>query len=119
MRRASLKIACLMAEHIAQRVVSGGEIRVQPERPLETSHGLIESAALQRRQCHVVKRLRELRAEMERKNERVPRVLAAAQTEIAQTEIVVGVRIGITKGVELPWRYGLKGSRFFSKPFAK
>lgn len=32
-------------------------------------------------------------------------------------DIVTGVRIGITKAVELPWRYGLKGSRFVSKPF--
>jgi DNA-3-methyladenine glycosylase len=32
-------------------------------------------------------------------------------------QIVAGVRIGITKAVELPWRYGLKGSRFLSKPF--
>jgi DNA-3-methyladenine glycosylase len=32
-------------------------------------------------------------------------------------EIVAGLRIGLTKAVELPWRYGLKGSRFLSKPF--
>lgn len=31
-------------------------------------------------------------------------------------EIVVGVRVGITKAAEKPWRYGLKGSPFLSKP---
>ncbi len=34
-----------------------------------------------------------------------------------QPEIVTGPRIGITKAVEHPWRYGLKGSKFLSKPF--
>jgi DNA-3-methyladenine glycosylase len=31
--------------------------------------------------------------------------------------IVHGPRIGITKAAEKPWRYGLKGSKFLSKPF--
>ena len=34
-------------------------------------------------------------------------------------DIVAGVRIGITKAVELPWRYGLRSSKFLSKPFAE
>jgi len=34
-----------------------------------------------------------------------------------EPDIVAGVRIGITKAAELPWRYGLKGSRFLSKRF--
>jgi len=31
--------------------------------------------------------------------------------------IATGVRIGITKAAKKPWRYGLKGSPFLSKPF--
>jgi DNA-3-methyladenine glycosylase len=34
-----------------------------------------------------------------------------------EPEIATGVRIGISKAMEHPWRYGLKGSPFLSKPF--
>ena len=34
-------------------------------------------------------------------------------------DIVTGPRIGISKGMDLPWRFGLAGSRFLSRPFAR
>jgi DNA-3-methyladenine glycosylase len=43
-----------------------------------------------------------------------PFALLPHEDEVA---IIVGPRIGITKAADLPWRYGLKGSRFLSKPF--
>jgi DNA-3-methyladenine glycosylase len=36
---------------------------------------------------------------------------------LAPVEIVLGPRIGLTKATDLPWRYGLQGSPFLSKPF--
>lgn len=46
--------------------------------------------------------------------DRPPFELRARETT---PEIVTGPRIGISKAVERPWRYGLKGSKFLSKPF--
>ena len=40
-----------------------------------------------------------------------------ARTEVP--DVVAGIRIGISKAVDYPWRYGVRGSKYLSKPFAK
>ena len=42
----------------------------------------------------------------------------ALYARTGKLDVASGVRIGITKAVELPWRYGQRGSKFLSKPFA-
>jgi DNA-3-methyladenine glycosylase len=46
--------------------------------------------------------------------DRSPFAIYPRQSDV---EISIGPRIGITKAMEHPWRYGLTGSRFVSKPF--
>jgi DNA-3-methyladenine glycosylase len=36
----------------------------------------------------------------------------------APAEVIAGPRIGISKAIDLPWRYGLAGSWFLTRPFA-
>jgi DNA-3-methyladenine glycosylase len=42
----------------------------------------------------------------------------ALYARTGKLDVASGVRIGITKAVELPWRYGQRGSKFLSKRFA-
>ena len=42
----------------------------------------------------------------------------ALHARTGKANIISGVRIGITKAADLPWRYGMQGSKFLSKPFA-
>ncbi|WP_247983126.1 DNA-3-methyladenine glycosylase [Bradyrhizobium sp. 186] len=46
-----------------------------------------------------------------------PPIALHARTD--DVEVATGIRIGLTKAVELPWRYGVQGSKFLSKPFPK
>ncbi len=92
-------------------------------RALEPTHGI---AAMRRRRglhdekslCSGPGKLCEALAISDRHNglplDQAPIALHA---RTGKPEIVTGLRIGITKAVDLPWRYGVKGSRFLSKPF--
>lgn len=41
----------------------------------------------------------------------------ALHAATVKPNVAIDVRVGITKAADLPWRYGLKGSRFVSKRF--
>jgi DNA-3-methyladenine glycosylase len=92
-------------------------------RALEPTHGL---AAMRRRRglpdqralCSGPGKLCEaLGITLEHSELPLDRPPIALHARTSNAEIVSGVRIGITKAAGLPWRYGLKGSKFLSKPF--
>ena len=92
-------------------------------RALEPTHGL---AAMRRRRglddaralCSGPGKLTEALGITREHNglvlDREPFALYARKAEVM---VISGIRIGLTKAVDLPWRYGLKGSKFLSKPF--
>ncbi|MEA2935006.1 MAG: DNA-3-methyladenine glycosylase [Variibacter sp.] len=92
-------------------------------RALEPTHGLAEMAerrgvADPRALCSGPGKLAEALGITREHNglalDRSPFKLYARRDPV---EMAVGLRIGISKAVEQPWRYGLKGSRFLSRPF--
>lgn len=48
--------------------------------------------------------------------DQAPFEVLAAQED---PQLVVGPRIGISKAAEVPWRFGMAGSRFVSRPFPR
>ena len=92
-------------------------------RALQPTHGLEAMAARravtdERLLCSGPGRLcQALAVTREHDGLRVDRSPFALRPARGPVEIVTGPRIGITKATELPWRYGLAGSRFLSRPF--
>lgn len=99
---------------------SGGAVLI---RALEPTHGLDRMAERRglcdpRRLCSGPGRLAQaLAVTREHDGLSLDRPPFAIEASRGTPDVTVGPRIGITKAAEQPWRFGLRGSPFLSKPF--
>ena len=91
---------------------------LQPSAGIDTMRGR-RSVADERRLCAGPGRLTQALG-VTREHDRAALDVApfSLRPRSSPVEVEVGSRIGISKAADLPWRFGLAGSRFLSRPFS-
>jgi DNA-3-methyladenine glycosylase len=102
------------AEHSASAVLIRALMPTKGLRTMRRRRGLADERLLCAGPGRLCEALAITRAYNGMALDRAPFALFARTSPV---EIAAGPRVGISKATDLPWRYGLAGSRFLSKPF--